>query len=186
MWSVNDLSDCKLSICKVYSPTPSSKLPLTISHSLIIHSDMKWTLHVHGKQVLRSTCSALSFFGESLDMRAINELIQTLNTCSVCSGNPGSQFVKLCKESKDQIMRSQDGSNRAYHDKSCKVKQRGEEFEETVRTTMCEIVVRGEQCDSCYKYRATLRAICSRKNKQHDDIVENRTSPSSHANYRFI
>ena len=55
----------------------------------------------------------------------------------------------------------------------------GEVYTSTVRTTTCDILIRGAKCDSCHDYRAQLCTMYSRYKK-------NKRSKSRYVNNRFL
>ena len=62
-----DLSDTAIDIFKVARDRAAqcSKKPVKVSHCLTIHTDLSWTLLVHGCKVDVSRCKALAGFPEA-------------------------------------------------------------------------------------------------------------------------
>ena len=56
-------------------------------------------------------------------------------------------------------------------------------YHATVRHTNCELLVHGAKCETCKRYRATLRSMYNRLKKRDSEGL---SSDSSHANYRYL
>lgn len=71
----------------------------------------------------------------------------------------------------------------AYIDRSHTVVHNEQIFPCTVRRVSCELILKkGGRCQACISLRSTLRSAVSRNSLS----GENRTSPSSHTNFRFL
>ena len=158
--------------------------PVTVSHCLTINTDLTWALCVHGKCVHIEDCKALRSSPSLLEIGSANSLLVTVNNLQVCAGHPESHFVTLC-ESKQDTIRSHDGSITAYKDAHAVILN-GDAYPSTVRTSKCELLVNTAKCASCMQYRGVLRALYSRQCKTTIKATQERTKVSSHTNYRYL
>ena len=79
----------------------SIRLTCHVSQCLSVSSDCTWKLIVHGQQVSHSLLSSLP---AKLTHEQLQRLINTLESSSVCPGNPDEKFVELIKAKKGKIM----------------------------------------------------------------------------------
>lgn len=54
----------------------------------------------------------------------------------------------------------------------------------TIRHQNCTLLCDGTKCQNCHQYRASLRALLSKSNKQKTECKK--TDSNSHANYRYL
>ena len=111
--------------------------PVTVSHCLTINTDLTWSLCIHGKCVHIKECKALRTLPSVLEIGSANSLLVTVNNLQVCASHPECHFVTLC-ESKQDTIRSHDGSITAYKDAHAVILN-GDAHPSTVRTSKCEL-----------------------------------------------
>ncbi len=73
------------------SREPSSSLVIT--HSVRIKEDLTWSLSVHGFPVDSLKCGLLSDIPESMCQSSLVKLLNLLDKCNVCPGNPDSNII---------------------------------------------------------------------------------------------
>ena len=169
-------------VCKLYSEESSSKQPLIITHCLTIHSDLTWSLFVHNREVQQSLCPSLVSVPKRLSPDSLGSCLALLNRLRVCAGQPDRNFVEMCDFKKGVIKGSDEQPVASIDDYSPVVFNR-ETFIRTVRTKQCEMVVHDQKCNSCKKYRPTLRAMYSRYRNRCSYEVSKSTS---HTNIRYL
>ena len=132
--------DQSSSLCKLEA---NSDEGCKVTRSIVIHTDLTWLVHVHGKEISHSN-SAISNIGERLDVSSLQELVNILDQYNICCGNPEQQFLSLV-ESKNGSITQQNGVISAYLDKSLPVN----DHSSTVRTSSCDIISKTPKCTSC-------------------------------------
>lgn len=178
MWYDHTSTDVdSIQVCKIVSGLNG---PLLVTHSISVDSDRKWKVFVHGHEVIK--CSALSHIPLQLDKSSFAELLQLVNILNVCAGQPDSSFVVFADSRKGKFI-GKDGSTVAFVDRYAPVNVNGETFSQTIRTSDCELLVRGQKCKSCTSYRRTLRTLYTRWSKRNSGDV---SSSSSHTNVRYL
>ena len=80
----------------------------------------------------------------------------------VCPGQPDKHFVELVQKRKGCIKAAY-GTLVASVDNHGIVVLSGEKFDQTVRVAKCDLLTNAAKCDSCKKYRPTLRAMYNRQ-----------------------
>ena len=176
----------KIHIYKIMQNTAgpsSSNQPVSVSHCLIINENLTWKLYVHQKVLHHDNCAALHSFSLFLKPSTVNSFLEKLDSLRICIGNPDNNFIELCEAQKGRIL-SPDGSVSAFVDSFSTLKCEGESYSSTVRTTKCDMIVTGNKCKYCKKYRSVLRAMCSRHKKSPPS--SERSDVSSHTNYRYL
>jgi len=162
----------------------SDKVPVIV-RSISVDENLTWNVTIHGKSLDQGACSGISGFPKQLSSGSqLKEILGKINKLNVCVGNPDKKFVSLMERRKGTI---KSGTNEsAFIDSFSPVIVEGERFEQTVRSTKCEILVCNQKCDSCKAYQATLRALASREEKNAETTPTKRISASSHVNFRYL
>ena len=146
-------------IYKVSDQASSSAVPLKITHSITIKSDLTWELSVHGYLVNKKRCHLLSGFPDHLTQASLCSLLSLVDGCKVCPGHPDLKFVQMAQERKGVIL-SKNKTVAAQVDDYSPVFLQGESFMSTVRVHTCELlVVSGVRCAVCKSYRSCLLSI---------------------------
>ena len=152
-----------------------------VTHCLIVHTDLTWSLYVHNHDLTQENCSQLKTLPKGLSVESLNFLLQQLERLHVCSSQPDSHFVSMVNARRGKIL-SHDGRVVAYTD-NCSVALNGQLYPITVRTSSCEVISTSEKCTACKAYRSTLRAMyhrwCKRSTCELSDT-------SSHSNERYL
>ena len=164
-----DLCLCKLS-CNL-SQT------LIIPYSVVVMPDHHWTLKVHGHQVDLSQCSVLSDYPMQLCKETLQSLLSLLDTCNICAGHPEPDFVRMAEARKGKLFSRNRDKIVAWVDTSS---------EKTIRSSMCEMIVKGKKCSACMSYRNTLRKSYHRWNAQKSQSPRRHQCTSSKTNFRFL
>ncbi len=89
----------------ISSNATSSCQPVVITHCLIIKSNMKWNVYVHGNQLCPKTCQSLRIPDE-LDLPLLHTLLDKIDHLNVCCGQPDMHFVSMVKAKKGEILTS--------------------------------------------------------------------------------
>lgn len=135
---------------------PSS---LVINDCIVIKSDYSWILYVHRNQLDRAKCPALSNIPEKLSSQSLQVLVTSLEKFNVCPGHPDKHFVEMGIYKNGKFM-SKDGKKVAAKvDNYSNVILNGKQYDVTVRSANCELVVQGSKCASCIMYRDSLRRM---------------------------
>ena len=117
-----------------------------------------------------------------MSSESLKNLLRRLEQLQVCAGQPDDRFVNMCSQKKG-VFRNRQGQTVAYLDKYAPVTFNQQLFEETVRTSQCEMLVPGKaKCKSCKLYRHSLRTMYSRWLKRSSSV----TDSDSHANIRYL
>ena len=99
----------QIKLCKIASlPSTSAAAtqPLIVTHSLIVHADYSWQAFVHGHEVVPTVTNPLYGYPKYLDGTTLKRLIFTLNSCTVCPGNPDTHFVEMGNSHKGKFQTS--------------------------------------------------------------------------------
>ena len=161
-WSKQTLPDATQVFYKISEYAKSAKsMPLSISHCLQINPDSTWSLFVHNHQLHAKKCSALSF-PQAINTENIEEMLNNIDSLSVCTGQKDSHFVQMVQAKKDKTIVSPNGKVAAYTEE-CVV---GGNIINTIRTSECELLCTTTICPSCQGYRATLRTMYNRWSKK--------------------
>ena len=132
---------CAVQFCRI-----STRSTCHVSQCLSVNSDCTWKLIVHGQQVSRKSCSLLSSFPAKLTHEQLQRLINTLESSSVCPGNPDEKFVELIKVKKGKIMNAKGKNVAATLDSAGEVCIGGQHYLETVRASTCELLTTSPRC----------------------------------------
>jgi hypothetical protein len=100
----------------------------------------------------------------------------------VCAGQPDVQFVRMVNEKKGHKVVSLDGSLACYVD-NVPVELDGVHYDQTVRTSGCQMLCESMKCSCCKSYRPTLHSMYHRaaKRSSHDF-----TNQSLYTNDRYL
>ena len=167
---------------KVYSVPCTSRQPLVISHCLTVHNNRSWSLFVFNQPVNAQTCNALKSIPSVVSAEHLQELINLVDRLKVCAGHPDNHLVDMCRNKKGKFL-SAKGDVVAVVDEYAPVELDGSLFSATVRNVNCELLVHGQKCEVCKRYRPTLRSMYNRQSKRDSEGL---SSDSSHANYRYL
>ena len=73
--------------------------PVTVTHSLTIHSNSRWEASTFGHQLNRSIRQPLSSIPMYVDPASLQQLLEILHKSSMCVGHPDEKFVGImCPE----------------------------------------------------------------------------------------
>ena len=153
-----------------------------ITHCVTVDDELQWALFVHNHRITSGTCQALKSIPAKLDEDSLFTLLNTVDRLHVCAGHPEKHFVEFL-HSKKGALRSHDGSVVASLDDYAPVTLNGDTYSCTVRTNACERLVHGAKCQSCARYRSTLRSAYSRFLKRKTDRI---SDVASHVNVRYM
>ena len=129
---------------------------ITISHSLNVKSDLSWSLAIQGKVV---QCPALAEHPERLTHRSLLHLLHKINSLKVCPGHPDKHFVQMAKAKGGVFMSQATDSPSAVLCNNGPYCLNGQMYDETVKSTSCQILVQSAKCPECVSYRTTLRVL---------------------------
>ena len=84
---------------KLYRQKQLSTNPLLVSMSLIISSNLTWTIHVHGQMLNPENCAATSDIPQDLTLESFKALtgISTLVKCNICAGHDDMNTIFVIK-----------------------------------------------------------------------------------------
>jgi hypothetical protein len=171
----NELSTA---VCKISSRTGPSSHTLVVTHCIMIKSDLSWTLSVHGHPLDKHKCSALSTIPSKLSGCSLEALVSLLDKCQVCPGHPDKHLVEMGLSKKGQFL-LKSGKVSGSVDTYAKVYLNGNEYDTTVRSTNCEMIVQGTKCAACVAYHDSLRRLYHNWMKQKSSSPSHRLSTSS-------
>ena len=178
MW--HDHTSTELDSIRLCKIIVTSSQPLLITRSIVIDCKRKWKVFIHNHEVKK--CSALKDIPLELCRTSFMELLQLVDGLNICAGQPDSNFIVFADSRKGKFI-SKDGSVNAFIDQYAPVCTNGEVFSKTIRTSSCELIVRGQKCSACICYRRTLRTLYGRWcNRKMCDV----SSSSSHTNVRYL
>ena len=159
-WSEQSSSPINsICLCKILHKPNDRQQPVTVTHSLTIHSDGRWEASAFGHQLNRSTCQPLSTIPMYVDQSSLQQLLEILDKSSVCAGHPEEKFVGMMLQRKGKKIDNKRGGTSAYLDDTIPVMLHGQQYHCTVRAYECEILCHGNKCQACAVYCATLRGI---------------------------
>ena len=101
---------------------------------------------------------------------------------NICAGHPEQRYVTLL-EAKKGILKAWNGSAGAYIDNYAPITLKIKRYSCTVCTTTCELLVNGPKCQSCGKYRGTLRSAYHRFLERKPDKI---SELGSHTNICYM
>ena len=168
----------EIRLCKILCQPLSSKQPMAISHSIIIHSDLTWTVFVHGHKVNPTNRSPLSSIPTPITSASLAKLVDILDMASICPGHPDDNFLKMADSRKGKFT-SVSEEVVAFTDDHIPVTFNGSTFSRTLRTAACDILVHGGKCDACTAYRPQLRSMYSRWSRK-------TSTPPKFGNNRYL
>ena len=168
-----------IKLCKISSEASTSSQPLVITHTLLVNVDLSWELFVHGHKVDAGNTKVLSSIPFTLiSFSSFRQLLDVIQSSTVCTGNPDPHFVGMIVSRKGKLL-SPNGEIKAQLDSGFPVANGKQTYSKTVRTINCELLVNGEKCINCSKYRCTLRSLHSRYSSANQDA-------SMHTNDRYL
>ena len=156
-----------------------------MTRSLTLSQDKTWVVHVHGKSLDGTKCTALAQFPVRPSVVKQNQIIAVLDKLKVCPGNPDEQYLDLGDSRKGTFYDAHRNLG-AIVDSFFPVKLEGKLYDRTVRSIHCELLTSNNRCEACKKYRPSLRSLCSRKAKRQQNQASKHTEVSSHTNYRYL
>lgn len=162
----------KIRLSKLSDGPSSSSQPPAVTRSLTINSDLSWKAFLYGHEVKCLSHSPLNSIPNILGPDSLQQLVQFLDSCHLCPGNPDKHFLAMCDERKGKFF-SVRNEVTAYED-SCTVYLDGERYNRTIRTSDCSIMVSSGRCSSCTKFRPSLRSMYSRWKKKSQSPNNNR------------
>ena len=184
---VHQSTEPGIKICNIMKPVScdtKNSMPM-VTQYLNIREDLSWSIGVHGKLVQRESCSALSNFPEKLHNIAIfQQFVSAVYTLQTCIGNPDDQYVSLVMSRKGKVGRGQIAS--AFMDDFYPVYLEGTKYDATVRSSVCELLVKDKECNPCKSYHSTLRVLDSRGKHNDSTSPSKCTNVSSHVNFHYL
>ena len=151
---------------KLYRQKQLSTNPLLVSMSLIISSNLTWTIHVHGQMLNPENCAATSDIPQDLTLESFKALISTLMKCNICAGHDDAKFIEMA-EARGGKLQSQTNQVVSYLDSLCKP---------CIRHRECELLVKEVLCTVCKNYRSNLRAMYSSYIKKKGKLTHRKTN----------
>lgn len=97
-----------------------------------------------------------------LSLRSFQSLVLLLDKCNVCPGNPDKHLVEVGLSKKGKFLFRDEKKVTARVDNYSKVCLNSEQYDATLRSTDCELVVQGSKCTSCVAYHNLLRRMYHR------------------------
>lgn len=176
--SKSPLTEIKL--CKLGDRTRPSGVDGVVVLTFVIKGDRSWTLNVHGRPVTQ--CSAITHFSQLVTPENVNDQLQCLDRLRVCPAHPDERFLQMAKEKKS----FKEGQVSASIDNFADVTLNGDTYCCTLRTASCQMLVPTGKCANCVSYRATLRTMHTRWQKNTASSPSKYTSTSSHTNFRYL
>ena len=118
---------------------------------------MQWSLFVHNLEAVATSIP------NELTPQSFSHLLHLVDRLKICIGQPDNHFVMMAS-SKNNILKSQDGSVMALVDDYAPLVVSSEVLTKTIRTVKCELLLDGDsmKCTACKAYRATLRTLYNR------------------------
>ena len=99
----------------------------------------------------------------------------TIVVITVCAGHPEPDFVRMAEARKGKLFSRNRDKIVAWVDTSS---------EKTIRSSMCEMIVKGKKCSSCMSYQNTLRKSYHHWNAQKSQSPRRHHCTSSKTNFR--
>ena len=159
---------------------------VTVTRSVTVNGDLSWCVHVHGQVLHHTKCNALKNFPVTVTTKAaLNQLLTSVDTLSICAGHPDQHFLDLADSRKGKFQSIRNDTV-AFADTVYPTSLNGEVYPCTIRTTSCEILVHGPKCEACKKYRSTLCSLYSQWTQQRKLDAEKHAAVSSHTNYHYL
>ena len=153
-----------------------------MTHTLLVNDDCTWKLFICGHEVKPITDGPLNAVPVTLNQESFINLISIIDQCKVCPGNPDTHFIELGNSRKGKFETS-GGEIKARIEEGFPVTLKESVYTSTVRNTNCHILIHGEKCINCHKYRPQLRAMYSRYNQSKH---KPHTVSSKYINNRFL
>jgi len=156
-WSEQSSSPINsICLCKILHKPNDRQQPVTVTHSLTIHSDGRWEASAFGHQLNRSTCQPLSTIPMYVDHASLQQLLEILDKSSVCAGHPEEKFVGMMLQRKGKKIDNKKGGTSAYLDDTIPVMLHGQQYHCTVRAYECEILCHGACILRCCHQQLTM------------------------------
>ena len=151
---------------------------MVFSRVLLISDDMTWQVYVTEFQVSMDN-EILRPYSATLSVNVIPDLIQRLDSATMCIANFEPIFVEIAQVRKGKLLSSTGNTVAVLDEKVC-INVGGVYYFSTVRHVNCSILINSavSVCSTCSQYRNTLRAMASRHKKL--------TSPSINTNVRYL
>ena len=149
---------------------------------MVIKSDCRWLLTVHGRNVTPTQCSAISRLPQTVTPENVNSILQYLDKLAVCPGHPEQRFIQMAKEKKSL----REGHTPATLDECSDVSLNDDTYCRTLRTVSCEMLVPNGKCSACVSYCATLRKMYNRWQESLASTPTRHTNTSSRTNFRYL
>lgn len=135
--------------------------PMMFSRMLLIDEEFTWQVYAADHLVPMEN-EILNSYPEKLSPAMLPKLIQKLDEVNLCQGNYEPRFVKIARLRKCRFI-SRAGQIVAILDEKVCINVDGALYFSTVRHVKCSILISSSLvCDTCVKYRDTLRALFSR------------------------
>ena len=86
-----------LALCRLRVQLGGEKPHVDVGTSIIINTDLGWTLSVVNRQLTPSSCPLLTAFPPQLDsVSSVCTLLSLLDSVKLCTGSPEPKFLELC------------------------------------------------------------------------------------------
>ena len=157
-----------------------------ITHCVRITEHLTWNLSIHGTQVDSLKCELLAEIPETLNQTSLGKLLELIDSCNVCPGNPDTGYVEMAVARKGQLISKKHDIVTAIVDSFAPVSCRGKLYTNTIRVSSCELLVKGNKCTSCVLYRDSLRKMYNRWLKLKSLSPSKRQSTRSKTNLRWL
>ena len=76
---------------------------MSITKSLIVMRDRSWIVHVNDL-LIPASCPAIKDIPKNLSTESFINLLDRLQKCKICIGNPDNYLVSLCEERKGKFL----------------------------------------------------------------------------------
>ena len=145
----------------------------TVTSSITISAD-RYTVYIHNRPLPENHELYNARGRQITNLKQLSTVLDDVNNFSVCCGNFEEEFVELIPNISPCKTRG------AFREENFGgTSHKGEHYSTTVRSTNCSLLISKLRCDSCIKYRNTLRALVSRK---YSDAKEKDTAK---VNYKY-
>ena len=91
-------------LCNIVSQASVLTQPLVVSHTLLVDSDLSWSVFMQGCRVQEKATNPLSRVPDHLDPTFL-AIILILNSTNVCTDNPCSNYVEMAQSCRQKFFR---------------------------------------------------------------------------------
>ena len=90
----SDHSPPNLIVCKI-SQVPGSSQPVSITHCVVVNTDLTWSVFIEQRHIDVSKCTALNCFSQTVDSSTLTQLLKKVNDLRMCEGQADNHFVRM-------------------------------------------------------------------------------------------